>query len=57
VRLEQSRSLPGSGLGLSLVHRIIADHNGTVEAHSRPGEGTRFAVCLPLPRDQSEIPT
>ncbi|MGH8501327.1 MAG: ATP-binding protein [Gammaproteobacteria bacterium] len=42
------RSQGGSGLGLSLVHRIVADHDGTVEAHSAAGEGTQFILRLPL---------
>jgi signal transduction histidine kinase len=42
------RSQGGSGLGLSLVHRIVADHDGTVEAHSGVGEGTQFILRLPL---------
>ncbi|MGI8740248.1 MAG: ATP-binding protein [Gammaproteobacteria bacterium] len=42
------RSQGGSGLGLSLVHRIIADHDGTVEARRRKGRGTQFILRLPL---------
>jgi len=42
------RSQGGSGLGLSLVHRIIADHDGTVEARSTEGKGTQFILRLPL---------
>jgi two-component system CheB/CheR fusion protein len=42
------RSQGGSGLGLSLVHRIVSDHNGTVEAHSAPGKGAQFVLRLPF---------
>ena len=37
----------GTGLGLSLVHRIVADHGGTIRVQSRPGR-TCFTVTLPL---------
>jgi signal transduction histidine kinase len=36
----------GTGLGLSLVHRIVADHGGTIRVESRPGR-TCFTVTLP----------
>ncbi len=36
----------GTGLGLSLVHRIVADHEGTIRVQSRPGR-TCFTVTLP----------
>ncbi|MFO1431813.1 MAG: ATP-binding protein [Candidatus Competibacteraceae bacterium] len=36
------------GLGLSLVRRIVADHNGEINVQSSPGD-TRFVVRLPLP--------
>jgi signal transduction histidine kinase len=38
----------GTGLGLSVARRIIADHHGTINVDSRPGEGTLVSVDLPL---------
>ena len=37
----------GTGLGLSLAHRIVADHGGTLQVQSRPGK-TCFTVGLPI---------
>jgi signal transduction histidine kinase len=37
----------GSGLGLDIVRRIIAKHDGSIEVASRPGE-TTFTVRLPI---------
>jgi len=42
-----TRGAEGSGLGLSLVHRIIDLCGGTITAASRPGEGASFCVELP----------
>lgn len=36
----------GTGLGLSIAHGIIAEQGGTIEAKSRPGEGTSFIIRL-----------
>jgi PAS domain S-box-containing protein len=38
----------GSGIGLSLVYRIVQMHDGVVEATSEPGRGTTMIVRLPL---------
>jgi signal transduction histidine kinase len=38
----------GTGLGLSLVHRIVSDHGGTIKVESRPGR-TCFSLALPSP--------
>lgn len=38
----------GTGLGLSLSASIIAEHGGRIEVSSRVGEGSCFAVYLPL---------
>lgn len=37
----------GSGLGLSIVHAIVAQHGGTVEVDDAPGGGARFILRLP----------
>jgi signal transduction histidine kinase len=37
----------GSGLGLSIVRRIVQDHGGHVDVESAPGRGTEFRVALP----------
>ncbi|HEY3252653.1 MAG TPA: ATP-binding protein, partial [Polyangiaceae bacterium] len=37
----------GTGLGLSLVHAIVADHGGAIEVETRPGTGTLVHVYLP----------
>jgi signal transduction histidine kinase len=38
----------GYGLGLWIVGRIVQAHNGRIEVQSTPGQGSRFAVTLPL---------
>jgi PAS domain S-box-containing protein len=37
----------GSGLGLSIVYRIIEEHNGDIQVESTLGKGTTFALLLP----------
>jgi signal transduction histidine kinase len=38
----------GSGLGLSVVHGIVASHEGQISVKSTPGNGARFDVFLPI---------
>jgi two-component system, NtrC family, sensor histidine kinase PilS len=38
----------GTGLGLAIVARIVRSHRGVITVQSRLGEGTRFAIWLPI---------
>lgn len=42
-----SRQIRGTGLGLSLVARVMKAHGGTVSVDSTPGQGTRLILRLP----------
>jgi signal transduction histidine kinase len=37
----------GTGLGLSVVHGIVASHRGSIKCNSQIGSGTRFEIQLP----------
>jgi signal transduction histidine kinase len=39
----------GTGLGLSVVRRLLTDLGGSVRAETRPGEGSTFTVEIPAP--------
>jgi signal transduction histidine kinase len=41
-------SIPGAGLGLYVVQRLVRAHRGRLDVASRPGEGATFTVYLPL---------
>lgn len=45
---SRTRALGGSGLGLSIVHKIVEMHGGIVSVFSEPGEGATFTVQLPV---------
>lgn len=38
----------GTGLGLTIAHRIISDHKGKIEIQSEQGKGTTFIITLPV---------
>jgi diguanylate cyclase (GGDEF)-like protein len=38
----------GTGMGLSICHRIISDHGGQIHVTSQPGRGTTFNIHLPI---------
>jgi two-component system nitrogen regulation sensor histidine kinase GlnL len=50
-----SSKLSGSGLGLSLVAKIIGDHGGLIEVDSRPGR-TEFRLHLPVVTEKDADP-
>jgi PAS domain S-box-containing protein len=45
----------GTGLGMSIVHGIIAHHGGTITVQSTPGSGTTFEIHLPAAEQEAEV--
>jgi signal transduction histidine kinase len=44
----------GSGIGLSMVYRIVQLHDGEVEVQSTPGRGTRFRLVFPQAQELAQ---
>lgn len=57
VDKARSRDTGGSGLGLSIAQKIIAEHSGTLTLKSNEGEGSTFTVTLPTAGKESEHDT
>lgn len=48
-RIEKSRqNADGAGLGLAIVKRIVELHGSTIQAASKPQQGTTFSFSLPV---------
>jgi signal transduction histidine kinase len=42
-----TKGTEGTGLGLLIINRVVEQHTGSIDFHTRPGEGTRFVVRIP----------
>jgi signal transduction histidine kinase len=47
IKNEKTRNITGSGLGLSIVRKVVELYNGTITVDSVPDIGTTFTVRLP----------
>ena len=46
----------GTGLGLAVVHGVMRTHEGAVDVHSVPGQGSRFTLYFPAAADEAAAP-
>ncbi|MDN4160927.1 HAMP domain-containing sensor histidine kinase [Nocardioides abyssi] len=47
-RADESRGMPGSGLGLSIVRQVAERHAGRVDVEESPAGGARLVLALPV---------
>lgn len=52
-----NRRFEGSGLGLSLVKRLLVLMEGEIEVESEKGEGSTFRIILPMPKTRKDVAT
>ena len=45
----------GSGLGLTVVFKVVREHNGEISIRSREGEGSVFFITLPIPQTEQRL--
>lgn len=56
-RLHRADQVPGTGIGLAMVHKAITRMGGRIWAESAPGQGAQFHIELPLAVDLSANPS
>ncbi|MFP4268418.1 MAG: two-component system sensor histidine kinase NtrB [Spirochaetaceae bacterium] len=45
----------GSGLGLTVVYKVVREHGGEISVQSQEGEGTTFTISLPVPESEKKL--
>ena len=45
----------GTGLGMSITHKIVKNHQGDIKVDSIKGKGTKFTVILPINLDREQM--
>ena len=45
----------GSGIGLTLVYKVVKEHMGDISVISQKGKGTTFTIVLPVPQHEQQL--
>lgn len=53
-RLNSVNDYPGTGIGLALSKKIVANHSGLIYAHSEENKGSAFHIILPLNQEKAK---
>jgi signal transduction histidine kinase len=49
------KQIPGNGIGLNLVKRIVNVHEGTIVLESKSGMGSTFTIAFPENRGDTDV--
>lgn len=55
IKNAQTRDISGSGLGLSIIKKMVSLYGGEIHLQSAPGAGTEFTVEIPLDVPAEEV--
>jgi signal transduction histidine kinase len=47
IKNDKTRNITGSGLGLSIVRKLVESYKGTIQVTSEPDKGSTFIVKIP----------
>ena len=45
----------GTGLGMSITHKIVKNHQGDIDVTSVKGKGTKFTITLPIAHEKEKL--